>query len=170
MQSSLRLKRAIRVSLRPRRRRRSVPLRLPQDKRFRAADWQRFPFNLYAHSFLSIERWWEMATTGIRGVSKQHENALTFAARQLLDIAAPSNFFMSNPTALSRTISTQGMNVVRGYSNLAEDLMRAAAGQGPAESDAFKVGEKVAVTPGQGRASRRNCGWRAQPANVFSIS
>jgi poly[(R)-3-hydroxyalkanoate] polymerase subunit PhaC len=79
---------------------------LPQDKRFRAADWQRFPFNVYAHSFLSIERWWEMATTGIRGVSKEHENAVTFAARQLLDIAAPSNFLMSNPTALSRTIST----------------------------------------------------------------
>ena len=37
---------------------------LPQDNRFRAAEWQRFPFNIYAHTFLSIERWWEVATTG----------------------------------------------------------------------------------------------------------
>jgi polyhydroxyalkanoate synthase len=122
---------------------------LPQDKRFRAAEWQKFPFNVYAHSFLSIERWWEQATTGIRGVSKQHEDAVTFAARQLLDVAAPSNFLASNPAALARTVSSHGMNLVRGTSNFAEDLMRAAAGQGPAEVDAFKVGEKVAVTPGK---------------------
>jgi polyhydroxyalkanoate synthase subunit PhaC len=40
---------------------------LPQDNRFRAPEWQGFPFNAYAHAFLSIERWWEAATTGIRG-------------------------------------------------------------------------------------------------------
>ena len=70
---------------------------LPHDNRFRAADWRRFPFNVYAHSFLAIERWWEQATTGVRGVSKQHESAVTFAARQLLDTAAPSNFIWTNP-------------------------------------------------------------------------
>jgi poly[(R)-3-hydroxyalkanoate] polymerase subunit PhaC len=122
---------------------------LPQDKRFRAREWQKFPFNVYAHSFLSVERWWEMATTGIRGVSKQHEDAVTFVARQLLDTASPSNFLAGNPTALARTASTGGMNLVQGLLNLTEDLMRAAAGQGPAESEAFKVGEKVAVTPGK---------------------
>jgi poly[(R)-3-hydroxyalkanoate] polymerase subunit PhaC len=87
---------------------------LPQDNRFRAPEWQGFPFNAYAHAFLSIERWWEAATTGIRGVSKQHENAVTFAARQVLDIAAPSNFMWTNPSALSRTFSEGGMNLVRG--------------------------------------------------------
>jgi polyhydroxyalkanoate synthase len=122
---------------------------LPQDKRFRAREWQKFPFNVYAHSFLSVERWWEMATTGIRGVSKQHEDAVTFAARQLLDTASPSNFLAGNPTALARTASTGGMNLVQGLLNLTKDLMRAAAGQGPAESEGFKVGEKVAVTPGK---------------------
>jgi len=122
---------------------------LPQDKRFRANEWQKFPFNVYAHSFLSIERWWEAATTGIRGVSKQHEDAVTFAARQLLDTASPSNFLAGNPKALARTVSTGGRNLVQGLLNLTEDLMRAVAGQAPAESDAFKVGEKVAVTPGR---------------------
>ena len=122
---------------------------LPQDKRFRAREWQKFPFNVYAHSFLSVERWWEMATTGIRGVSKQHEDAVTFVARQLLDTASPSNFLAGNPTVLARAASTGGMNFVQGLLNLTEDLMRAAAGQGPAELEAFKVGEKVAVTPGK---------------------
>jgi polyhydroxyalkanoate synthase subunit PhaC len=122
---------------------------LPQDRRFRAAEWQDFPFNVYAQSFLSIERWWEQATTGIRGVSKQHETAVTFAARQLLDIAAPSNFLAGNPVALARTLASHGRNLLRGAANFAEDWSRALAGEPPAEVRAFKVGDKVAVTPGQ---------------------
>jgi polyhydroxyalkanoate synthase len=122
---------------------------LPQDNRFRAAEWQRFPFNVYAHTFLSMERWWEAATTGIRGVSKQHENAVTFASRQLLDTAAPSNFLWSNPAALGRSFSTGGTSLVRGFVNYVEDLMRATAGEGPAGSGAFKVGKAVAITPGK---------------------
>jgi polyhydroxyalkanoate synthase subunit PhaC len=122
---------------------------LPQDNRFRASEWQGFPFNAYAHAFLSIERWWEAATTGIRGVSKQHENAVTFAARQVLDMAAPSNFIWTNPSALARTFSQGGMNLVRGFANFAEDARRAAAGEGPVGYEAFKVGKTVAVTPGK---------------------
>ena len=122
---------------------------LPQDNRFHSSDWQSFPFNAYAHTFLSIERWWEAATTGIRGVSKQHENAVTFAARQVLDMAAPSNFICTNPSALNRTFSEGGMNLVRGLSNLVEDAHRSAAGEGPVGYEAFKVGKTVAVTPGK---------------------
>ncbi len=122
---------------------------LPQDNRFRAAEWRTFPFNVYAHSFLAIERWWEQATTGVRGVSKQHEDAVTFAARQVLDTAAPSNFIWTNPAALERTASERGMNLVRGFANLAEDMRRAAADQGPVGTEAFQVGKTVAVTPGK---------------------
>ena len=122
---------------------------LPQDNRFRAPDWKTFPFNSYAHAFLSIERWWEAATTGVRGVSRQHENVLAFAVRQLLDMAAPSNFLWSNPSAVSRTVSEGGMNLLRGFANFTEDSRRAMTGAGPIRSEAFKVGKTVAVTPGK---------------------
>jgi polyhydroxyalkanoate synthase len=122
---------------------------LPQDNRFRAAEWQSFPFSVYAHTFLSIERWWEAATSGVRGVSKQNEHAVTFAARQVLDTAAPSNFIWANPTAFNRTCSERGQNLVRGLANLVEDLRRAAAGRGPAGSEAFTIGKTVAITPGK---------------------
>jgi polyhydroxyalkanoate synthase len=122
---------------------------LPQDNRFRSAEWQQFPFNVYAHWFLTIERWWEAATTDIRGVSRQHESAVTFAARQLLDTAAPSNFLWSNPAVLSRTFLTGGTNLTRGAANFVEDLIHAAAGQHSAGWEAFRVGETVAVTPGR---------------------
>ena len=122
---------------------------LPQDGRFRSSEWQRFPFNACAHTFLSIERWWEAAASGIRGVSKQHENVVTFATRQVLDIAAPSNFIWTNPSALRCTLAEGGMIFVRGFSNLVEDAQRSFAGQEPVGSEAFKAGETVAVTPGK---------------------
>ena len=122
---------------------------LPQDIRFRAPEWRSYPFNVYAHAFLSAERWWEAATTDVRGLGKRHEDMVTFTARQLLDMVAPSNFVSTNPQVLARTRSQAGMNLVRGILNLADDLVRAATGQGPAGSEAFAVGKTVAATPGK---------------------
>ena len=122
---------------------------LSQDHRFRAPEWQHFPFNVYAHSFLSAERWWEAATTGIRGLSKSHQDMATFAARQFIDVASPSNFVLTNPQVLARAQAEGGMNFQRGLSNLIADWRRADAGERPAGCERFKVGETVAATPGK---------------------
>ena len=122
---------------------------LPHDQRFRAPDWQIFPFNVYAHNFLSIERWWEAATTHVRGVSQRHDDMATFATRQLLDTVAPSNFIATNPEVLARTRVELGANLVRGFANLIADVTRAQSGAPPRGAEAFKVGETVAVTPGK---------------------
>ena len=52
---------------------------LPQDKRFAAPEWQRFPYNFIYQGFLLQQQWWHNATTGVRGLSKQHENMVEFA-------------------------------------------------------------------------------------------
>jgi polyhydroxyalkanoate synthase len=122
---------------------------LQQDHRFRDQSWQSFPFNFYAHAFLSIERWWEAATTGVRGVSKPHEAMTSFGARQMLDIAAPTNFIWSNPQVLERTRNELGSNLLRGSMHFLEDSLRTQSGAPPAGSEAFRVGETVAVTPGK---------------------
>jgi polyhydroxyalkanoate synthase len=122
---------------------------LPQDDRFRAPDWQAFPFNVYAHEFLSIERWWEAATTHVRGVSQHHDDMANFTARQLLDTVAPSNFIVTNPEVLARTRAELGANLLRGYANWIADLTRQASGAPPRGTEAFKAGETVAVTPGK---------------------
>lgn len=119
------------------------------DDRFRDPSWCAAPFNLYASTFLSIERWWEAATTGVRGVSKEHEALVTFIARQFLDTAAPTNFLWSNPRVLERTLSEQGMNLVRGFAYWLDDVNHLRSGAMPAIYEKFRVGETVAVTPGK---------------------
>jgi polyhydroxyalkanoate synthase len=122
---------------------------LSQDTRFRAPEWQKAPYSVLAHSFLSIERWWEAATSGVRGVSDRHQAVVTFANRQLLDTVAPSNFILTNPQVVARTRIERGANLVRGLGNLLDDIARVAAGKPPAGTDAFRVGETVAITPGK---------------------
>jgi polyhydroxyalkanoate synthase len=122
---------------------------LPQDRRFRGPKWQAAPFNIYAHNFLSIERWWETAATDVDGLNKRRESRVTFAARQLLDTVAPSNFIATNPEVLERTQEQFGANLLRGVSNWNEDLTRTLTGAPPPGLEAFKVGEDVAATSGK---------------------
>ena len=123
--------------------------RIEEDARFRAPQWNAPPFNLFAKSFLSVEKWWDAATTGVRGVSKEHEAMTRFVARQILDTMAPSNFVLTNPQVLERTIESGGLNLRRGFANFVEDVSRTLRGKAPAESEEFKVGETVAITPGK---------------------
>ncbi len=122
---------------------------LPHDKRFVGEAWQRWPYNALSQAFLLHEVWWETATTGIRGVSKHHQNVVSFAARQILDMFAPSNNAISNPEVLEQTAQQGGLNFWQGMRNLIDDWDRAASGKKPAGAEAFQVGGNIAVTPGQ---------------------
>jgi polyhydroxyalkanoate synthase subunit PhaC len=122
---------------------------LPQDQRFTGAGWQQFPFALIYQAFLLHQQWWHNATTGIGGVSRHHEQVVSFAARQLLDIVSPANFIATNPDVLNATLREGGQNLVRGAMNFLADWERAVGGRQPVGSDAFQPGKNVAITSGE---------------------
>jgi polyhydroxyalkanoate synthase subunit PhaC len=123
---------------------------LPQDKRFDDPAWQRWPFNLIHQAFLLQQQWWWNATTGVTGVSRHHEEMVTFAARQWLDMLSPSNFLFTNLVVQAATREQMGANLVRGAINALEDVQRRASNAAPWGAEAFTIGDNIAATPGAG--------------------
>jgi polyhydroxyalkanoate synthase len=119
------------------------------DHRFDHPGWRRYPYNLVSQAFLMTEDWWRLATTGLRGVSERNARKASFAARQMLDMASPSNVPALNPEVIEVTAKESGANLVRGWSYFIDDAMRRAKGEKPAGTEAFQVGENLAVTPGK---------------------
>lgn len=119
------------------------------DKRFRAPEWNTWPFSFMRDAFLLQESWWDSATKNVHGMTGEHTRVANFVARQLLDMTAPSNFIATNPVVLKETVSRMGQNLTQGVTNLFEDLERNATGQPPADAERFKVGENIAATPGK---------------------
>jgi polyhydroxyalkanoate synthase subunit PhaC len=121
----------------------------PRDKRFAHENWGKIPFNWLSQAFLIHERWWAGAMTGVRGVSRHHEDVVAFTTRQWLDIWSPSNFVMSNPEVLAQTAASGGANLVRGAVNYINDVFDFAAQRKPEGAEKFIPGKSVAVTPGK---------------------
>ena len=128
-----------------------------EDRRFTDPAWRRWPFNLYQQSFLLIQQWWQAATTNVRGVSRHDEAVVSFIARQLLDVVAPTNFPLTNPEILRATIEQGGLNLLRAAQNFLEDWEQTASGRKPVGTEPFAVGKTVALTPGKVVLRNRLC-------------
>jgi polyhydroxyalkanoate synthase len=73
------------------------------------------------------------------------ERNARFAAQNVLDALAPSNFALTNPTVLKATVDEGGANLARGLRRFLSDFPGLPA---TVDDDAFEVGENLALTPG----------------------
>lgn len=119
------------------------------DHRFDHAGWDTLPFSLWKQGFLAAQDWWAKATHEIRGMQPKNARRVGFTVGQVLDMLAPSNFPLTNPEILERTLQTGGQNLIKGAENFAADMMQQAAGGEPAQKSSFEVGRNLACTPGQ---------------------
>lgn len=122
---------------------------LPGDRRFSDEGWSKPPYNFWSQAFLLNQQWWHNVTHEVPGVTPHHEDVVSFAARQFLDIFSPSNIAFANPEVVEKAIATGGQNFVHGFQNWLEDASRVATQRPPAGTEKFVVGKDVAVTPGK---------------------
>jgi polyhydroxyalkanoate synthase len=122
---------------------------LPGDNRFAAESWRTPPFCYWAQAFLLNQQWWHNVTHEVPGVLPHHEDVVSFAVRQMLDVFSPSNNPFTNPEVIAKATETGGANFIQGFQNWLEDVNRAVTGRPPVGAEAFEVGRDVAVTPGK---------------------
>ncbi|GAB4362426.1 MAG: alpha/beta fold hydrolase [Oricola sp.] len=118
------------------------------DHRFDHPAWDHAPFNAFKQSFLAVEDWWTEATREVRGMHHANAERVAFMARQMLDMASPSNSPFLNPKIIERTVRSGGVNLIEGAQNLAADLAREAVNAPHPGTPGFRVGETIACTPG----------------------
>ena len=124
----------------------------PGDRRFKDEVWSENPvFDYIKQSYLLASKYLHGRVRETEGLDPHSARKADFYTRQYIDAMAPTNFAMSNPEVLRRTVETGGENLLTGLSNLLDDLER---GKGNlrvkmTDLERFKLGENVAVTPGK---------------------
>jgi polyhydroxyalkanoate synthase len=124
----------------------------PTDKRFKDNAWsENALFDYIKQSYLLSSRWLQGITNETEGLDEKTARKVDFYTRQFVDAISPSNFALTNPEVLRRTVETGGDNLIKGFENLLHDLER---GNGMlkismTDENAFEVGKTIANTDGK---------------------
>ncbi|HLL59938.1 MAG TPA: class I poly(R)-hydroxyalkanoic acid synthase [Allosphingosinicella sp.] len=122
--------------------------RADKDKRFNAPEWQQNPlFDMIRQSYLLISDRLLGSVEALEGVDDTARERLRFTTRAFVDAMAPSNFAVTNPQVLARTLETRGDNLLKGLENMLRDLSKGQLSH--TDPEAFEVGRNIAVTPGK---------------------
>jgi polyhydroxyalkanoate synthase len=119
-----------------------------KDRRFSAPEWRENPiFDTIRQTYLRVSDQLLGTVDEIEGIDADTREKLRFATRSFVDAMSPSNFAITNPQVLKRTLETRGENLLKGLSNMLKDI---ASGQlTQTKSGVFEVGRNLATTPGK---------------------
>ena len=124
----------------------------PRDKRFKDPEWKSNQFfDFLMQLYLLTTRWAQDLVRDAEGVDPHTRKKAAFYMQQITNAIAPSNFVLTNPEVLRETLSSNGQNLVRGMTMLAEDIE---AGRGTlrirqSDPSNLTVGVNMATTPGK---------------------
>ncbi len=120
----------------------------PRDRRFAAKGWEEQPYRTLRDAYLLASKQLH-DLVGAGSADTPNRAMMNFLADQYLNAVAPTNFAMTNPEVVKRTVETGGANLAQGFANLIEDV---SAGKGivrrRTDPDAFVKGRTIAATPG----------------------
>ena len=124
------------------------PAAQARDKRFKAAAWRDEPwFDWLRQSYHLMSDHLLQGVEALDGVSAKQKEQLRFATRGFVDAMSPSNFALTNPEVIERTIATKGQNLLDGLGHMLADIGRGQMTH--VDPTAFEVGRNLAMTPGK---------------------
>ncbi|WBH15358.1 PHA/PHB synthase family protein [Sphingomonas radiodurans] len=124
------------------------PAAQARDKRFKADAWRENPvFDWIRQSYFMISDHMLRSIDAMDGVDDKQKEQMRFAARGLVDAMSPSNFPLTNPEVIAKTVETRGENLLKGLQHMLADMSRGQLTHTP--GDAFEIGRNLAVTPGK---------------------
>ena len=93
------------------------------DRRFASPEWSENPvFDTIRQSYLAISDRLLGSVEDMEGIDDSARQKLRFATRAFVDAMSPSNFALTNPQVMKRTIETKGENLLHGLRNMLDDL------------------------------------------------
>ena len=124
----------------------------PKDRRFADQEWRSNPyFDFLKQAYLLTSDWCNRVVQDTRGVDAHTRQKAEFYLRQLTDALSPTNFVLTNPELLRKTLSSNAGNLVSGMRMLAEDLETGHGRLKIRQTDraTFEVSRNLAITPGK---------------------
>ena len=119
-----------------------------RDRRFAAPQWRDNPvFDLIRQSYLLATDHLLKGVDQLTGIDDRQREKLRFATSTFTDAMSPTNFPLTNPLVLEKTIETRGQNLLKGMEHLLADLGRGQLTH--TDPTAFEIGRNIASTPGK---------------------
>ena len=118
------------------------------DKRFADPAWRDNPlFRTAMQAYLALGSELDVFVDdlGLQGVEAER---MRFAASLIREAMAPTNFLLTNPAALKRSIDTGGGSIRKGIAHWAGDMLHNHGMPSMVDSRPFKKGENIAASPG----------------------
>ena len=119
-----------------------------KDRRFSAPEWQGNPiFDTIRQTYLRVSDQLLGTVDEIENIDPETRERMRFATRSFVDAMSPSNFALTNPQVLKKTLESRGENLLKGLANMLKDIAQGQLTQ--TKPGVFEVGRNLATTPGK---------------------